>query len=52
MMISPGELKGESKKVSAGFHQEEVGFAGMIDFKEFYDSSYNKKHWEELLSGL
>lgn len=51
-MISPGELKGESKKVSAGFHQVEVGLAGTIDFKEFYDSCYNKQHWKELLSGL
>lgn len=35
-MISSGELNGESKKVSAGFHPAEVGLAGMIHFKEFY----------------
>lgn len=52
MLISSGELKRESKKVSMGFHSAEVGLAGTIHFKEFYDPVTKKQHWEELLSGF
>lgn len=52
MMLSLGELKEESKKVSVGFHHAEVGLAGMIHFKEFWNSSNKKQHWEELQSGF